>query len=45
MKSRSARDGKTYSNTYAWFLDIQDGKIVKAHAFFDSIEFNDYWQR
>ena len=36
-----ARDGKPYVNTYAWFLDMRDGKVVKATAMFDSIEFND----
>jgi uncharacterized protein len=41
----TARDGRPYENTYAWFLDIRAGKIVKATAFFDSIEFNDYWQQ
>jgi ketosteroid isomerase-like protein len=41
----TARDGKPYQNTYAWFLEMTDGKVVKAFAFFDSIEFNDYWQR
>lgn len=41
----TARDGKPYANTYAWFLDMHAGKIVKAFAFFDSVEFNDYWQR
>jgi ketosteroid isomerase-like protein len=24
---------------------MADGKIVKAHAFFDAIAFNDLWQR
>jgi uncharacterized protein len=43
--SSTARDGKPYSNTYAWFLDMRDGKVVKASAFFDSIEFNELWQR
>jgi ketosteroid isomerase-like protein len=43
--SGTARDGKPYSNTYAWFLDMKGGKIVKAFAFFDSVEFNDFWQR
>jgi hypothetical protein len=23
------RDGKPYANTYSWFLDLRDGKIVK----------------
>jgi ketosteroid isomerase-like protein len=41
----TARDGKPYSNTYAWFLDMRDAKIVKAFAFFDSVVFNDFWQR
>lgn len=40
-----ARDGQPYSNTYAWFLKMNDGKIVQAHAFFDSIAFNDLWTR
>ena len=40
-----ARDGIVYSNTYAWFLDLQDGRIVRARAFFDSIAFNDLWTR
>jgi len=40
-----AKDGVPYSNTYSWWLDFKDGKIVRAHAFFDSIAFNDLWQR
>jgi len=40
-----ARDGKPYVNTYAWFLELRDGKILKAHAFYDSIAFNDLWRR
>ena len=40
-----ARDGKPYRNTYAWFLELEDDQIVKATAFFDSIAFNDLWQR
>jgi ketosteroid isomerase-like protein len=41
----TARDGKPYANTYAWFLTLRDDKIVKAFAFFDSIEFNEFWKR
>ena len=41
----TARDGKPYANTYAWFLELRSGKVVKASAFFDSVEFNDFWQR
>lgn len=41
----TAKDGKPYENTYAWFLDLVDGKIVRATAFYDSIAFNDLWTR
>jgi uncharacterized protein len=40
-----ARDGKPYNNTYAWFFEMRDGKVVKAAAFFDSLVFNDLWRR
>jgi ketosteroid isomerase-like protein len=43
--SGTARDGKPYGNTYAWFLDMRDGKVVKAFAFFDSVVLNEFWQR
>lgn len=39
------KDGKTYANTYAWFLEMRGGRIVKATAFFDSVAFNDFWSR
>lgn len=41
----TARDGQTYANTYAWILEMTDGKIVRANAFFDSIAFDDFWKR
>jgi ketosteroid isomerase-like protein len=41
----TARDGKPYANTYAWFLELRDGKVVAASAFFDSLEFNELWAR
>jgi uncharacterized protein len=41
----TAHDGKPYRNTYAWFLQMRDGKIVRVTAFFDSIEFTDFWKR
>ncbi|MFB8828406.1 nuclear transport factor 2 family protein [Azotobacter sp. CWF10] len=43
--SGTARDGKPYANTYAWFLDLRDGEIVRSTAFYDSIAFNDLWTR
>jgi uncharacterized protein len=38
-----SKDGQPYKNTYAWFLDLDGGKIVKASAFFDSIAFDKLW--
>jgi hypothetical protein len=40
-----AKDGVPYVNTYAWFLKMKDDRVVQAHAFFDSIAFNDLWRR
>jgi ketosteroid isomerase-like protein len=40
-----ATDGETYANTYAWFWEMRDGRVVRAHAFFDSIAFNELWRR
>ena len=36
-------DGKTYENTYAWFMRFREGLVVEATAFFDSIAFNELW--
>jgi ketosteroid isomerase-like protein len=43
--SGTAKDGVPYANTYAWFLQLHDGKITNASAFFDSITFNELWRR
>ena len=40
-----ARDGRPYANTYAWFLRMQDGRIIEAQAFFDALTFDDFWRR
>jgi uncharacterized protein len=40
-----AKDGKPYVNTYTWYFDMRDGKVVKATAMFDSVEFNELWSR
>ena len=39
----TATDGKPFRNTYGWFMELRDGRIIWAHAFFDSIEFNELW--
>jgi uncharacterized protein len=41
----TALDGKPYENTYTWYMRMRDGVIVEAVAFFDTVEFNDFWAR
>lgn len=41
----TARDGKPYVNTYAWFFQMKNGRVIRAAAFFDAIAFNDLWAR
>ena len=43
--SATAKDGKPYFNTYTWYLDMTDGRVTRAVAFFDTIEFTDFWNR
>jgi ketosteroid isomerase-like protein len=43
--SATARDVQPYRNTYTWYLRLEDGAIHEAVAFFDTIEFNDLWNR
>ena len=40
-----AKDGKPYTNTYAWFMEMKNGRVIKVSAFYDSIDFNDLWSR
>ncbi|MET0706802.1 MAG: nuclear transport factor 2 family protein [Tardiphaga sp.] len=41
----TARDGFAYVNSYAWFFQMREGRVVKANAFFDAVAFNDLWSR
>jgi ketosteroid isomerase-like protein len=41
----TARDGKPYQNTYSWYMQMLEGKIINVVAFFDTIEFTDFWTR
>ena len=43
--SAIAKDGKPYRNTYSWYMRFSEGHIVEVTAFFDSVEFNEFWQR
>jgi ketosteroid isomerase-like protein len=40
-----ANDGRPYDNSYAWVMKMRDGKVIDGTAFYDSISFNDLWQR
>lgn len=45
----TARDGKPYDNTYSWYMRLagegEGTRIVEVVAFFDTIEFTDFWNR
>ncbi|MBX9827616.1 MAG: hypothetical protein K2Y27_21800 [Xanthobacteraceae bacterium] len=41
----AAHDGKPYVNSYAWFLPLRDGRIVKAQAFLDGTALDDCWRQ
>jgi ketosteroid isomerase-like protein len=40
-----ANDGQPYENSYAWIMRLADGKVVDGTAFYDSISFNELWDR
>jgi uncharacterized protein len=40
-----AKDGKPYNNTYSWHMTLKNDRIVKAIAFFDTLELADIWER
>ena len=40
-----ANDGQPYENSYAWIMRLAGGKVVDGTAFYDSISFNDLWNR
>jgi ketosteroid isomerase-like protein len=45
----TARDGQPYRNTYTWYMrfapDAEPTPVVEVIAFFDTIEFTDFWRR
>lgn len=41
----TASDGVPYNNTYSWFMTMKDGRIVEVVAFFDTIDFAEFWNR
>jgi ketosteroid isomerase-like protein len=40
-----ARDGVPYTNTYSWYLQMREDRIIRATAFFDSLAFDEMWRR
>jgi uncharacterized protein len=43
--SATTRDNRPYRNTYTWYFQMKDAKVVKAIAFFDTREFDEFWTR
>lgn len=41
----TTRDSKPYRNTYTWYFKIKSAKVVKAIAFFDNRDFDEFWNR
>jgi hypothetical protein len=41
----TATDGLHYRNTYTWYFQIREAKVVNAIAFFDTRDFDDFWMR
>jgi len=41
----TTNDGRPYRNTYTWYFRMQHGKVVSATAFFDTREFDEFWNR
>lgn len=40
-----ANDGTPYENSYAWVMRLANQLVVDGTAFFDSISFDDLWDR
>jgi uncharacterized protein len=41
----TAKDGLPYRNTYTWYFRMKNGKVFSAIAFFDTREFDEFWNR
>lgn len=41
----TAADGRPYTNTYAWILRMEDGKVVEVNAFLDLARYEDVFRR
>jgi uncharacterized protein len=43
--SATTRDHRPYHNVYTWYFQMSEGKVVKAVAFFDTRDFDEFWER
>jgi uncharacterized protein len=41
----TAKDGVPYHNTYTWYFQFNGANVVKALAFFDTRDFDEFWTR
>ena len=41
----TAKDGVPYHNTYTWYFQMRANQVIKAIAFFDTREFDEFWSR
>jgi uncharacterized protein len=41
----TTKDGQPYRNTYTWYFRMKDARVVSAIAFFDTREFDEFWNR
>ena len=41
----TTNDGQPYRNTYTWYFRMKEGTVVSAIAFFDTREFDEFWNR
>jgi uncharacterized protein len=41
----TTRDGQPYRNTYTWYFRMKDAQVVSAIAFFDTRDFDEFWNR
>jgi ketosteroid isomerase-like protein len=41
----TAKDGVRYHNTYTWYFQFNGANVVKALAFFDTRDFDEFWTR
>jgi ketosteroid isomerase-like protein len=43
--SATTKDNQPYRNTYTWYFRMKDLRVISATAFFDTREFDEFWDR